>query len=92
LNLAKFEIVDQLWEQLVKVEPMGLLQNELQSPHSVLKLVAFECFTLDLVNSGQNLLEAILQVVYALPVNLLHFHAFFSEFGPVFICNFLDGD
>jgi len=58
LHLAQFEVVDELGQKLVEVEAVGLLENELESPHSVLELVTLERLALDLVNPGQDLLEA----------------------------------
>jgi len=83
LDLAQLEAVNQLWEQLVEVQSMGFLENELQCTHRVLELVALECLRLDLVDAMQNFLETVLQIVYTLPVNLLHLLALICQLRSV---------
>ena len=91
LDLAKFQIVDQLGQELVKIESVRLLQDELKCTHGVLKLVALECFAFHLVDAREDLLETVLQVVYALAVDFFHFHAFVGELGAILAGDFLDG-
>ena len=71
---------------------MGLVEDELECAHSILKLVALECLRLDLVDAMQDLLEAILQVVYALAIYLLDFLALFNELWSIVTRDFLYGE
>lgn len=91
LDLAQLEAINQLWEQLVEVQSMGFLENELQCTHCVLELVALECLRLDLVDAMQNFLETVLQIVYTLPVNLLHLLALICQFRPIVARDLLHG-
>ena len=65
------------------------MEDELECTHSIFKLVALECFRLDLVDAVQDLLEAILQVVDALAVYLLNFLALFNELWSIVTRDFL---
>jgi hypothetical protein len=91
LDLAKFQIVNQLGQELVKVESVRLLQDELECTHGVLEFVALECFAFDLVDARQDLLEAVLQIFHALAVDFLNFHTFVGELGSIFAGYSLDG-
>ena len=71
---------------------MRFLEDEFESSHGILELVALESLRFDLVNAMQDLLEAVLQVFDTLPVDLLDFLTLVSQLWTVFICNLLHGE
>ena len=67
------------------------MEYELESAHGIFELVALERLRLNLVNSVQDLLETVLQVIDALSINLLDLLTLVSQLRTVFICDLLDG-